>query len=136
MQAVVSGVMTIVYGIYYFIPTETICVANSAEYTPSVYNQTNEIETLLDRPGASNVTEDFYLVIEFGFWASLTAVLYKIFWIFFKSKNYSSTDMIFSLCIKIALLAQFIMLCIFRYSHAGSVCSGDYKNYVYTKDGD
>ena len=31
-------------------------------------------------------------------------------------------------------IVQFTMLCVYRYSHAGKVCSADYAGYVYTKD--
>ena len=133
MQTFISGVMSIVYGLYYFNPTDKICIANSAEFTPMAYNNTSEIN--LDRPGASNVTENFYQVIELGFYSNLVAVTLAILWTFVEKHNFSVTNLLLDLGIKITLLTQFLLLCIYRYSHSGQVCSGDYKNYILTKDG-
>ena len=59
-MSVPSIVMAIVYGIYHFNPGSTVCIANSADFTPTQFNHTEDIDSLLDRPGTSNVTDEFY----------------------------------------------------------------------------
>ena len=131
-----SGVMGIVYGLYYFNPTSVICVANSADFTPTQYNHTSDVDSLLDRPGTSNVTDEFYQVIAYGFFQNIAFFTFVIlFDHIVQREKYNVTYLFFYVAFKVSEIAQFTLLYIYRYSHVGKVCAGDYKKFVLNEEG-
>ena len=102
-------------------------------YHPYPFEDEADKNTFLGHPGSSNVTAKFNHLILFGLVANCIYVVYQVFQIIISEKTkekYSISLMGLSIVINIMWLTQFTLLLVFRYSHAGRVCSGDFETYI------
>ena len=86
----------------------------------------------MSRPGSINVTSRFQSVLVFGLIANFCAIAY---YTFFRNKNredYGISSICLGLTVYLGLFLQYLTLFIFRFSHSGKVCSGDYNPYFET----
>lgn len=92
----------------------------------------------MDRPGSENVTDQFTTVIAFGFYSQVilfTFCMMKSIMSGETSDKYGVSMVLFNIFVRMMQLTQFLMLAIYRFSHAGSVCAGDYAFYIMSQDG-
>ena len=86
----------------------------------------------LDSPGAENVTDKFDSVILYGFLANLLFIFFKIFKMGRENhdgrikKSHTYAVVCADILISLGCFIQFVMVVIYRFSHTGMVCSGDY----------
>ena len=71
------------------------------------------------------------MIIDFGLATNLATVGVDILGHLIKKDEYVVTYTFLNLATWVANMSQFVLLVLKRYSHTGSVCSGDYKDYVY-----
>ena len=78
------------------------------------------------------MTSRFHLVLTYGFFSNCIILAYLITRIVTKeekAKEYGISLMCLNFFINVMWIVQFTMLIIFRFSHSGEVCSGDYEQY-------
>ena len=87
----------------------------------------------MSRPGSINVSERFNSVLFFGVIANFCAIAY---FSFFRNKDrleYGISSIFLGLTVYLALFIQYLLIFLFRFSHSGKVCSGDFNTYFETQ---
>ena len=141
MSFLLSLAVGTTYGLYVFgklgSPHNKYCLANQVEYFPLKYTNQEEMVALLLLPGVENVSKKLDTVIFYGFISNLVFVLFEIHRMSYKNKLKAmghNGKSLYLGCLRffvtITWLVQFSMLLIYRFSHTGKVCSGDYSDIM------
>ena len=134
-----STTMAVVYTVLHFTKNgETVCAANQSDFWPLDYPNNEFLQEYLNRHGSINVTKRFNFVINMGLCSNLLICIYIILKVCVaKQKQLDrlvATRTLVVFLINILWVVQFFLLVVFRFSHTGKVCSGDYKKYILDKD--
>ena len=110
------------------------CLANQVDYHPYAYSNQVEMVNYMKLAGAENVTSKFDTVIRYGFFSNLIFLIFQIWKMSVNQrlkKDINPGLICMEGCVSIVWVVQFILLAVYRFSHTGLVCSGDYASDLY-----
>ena len=132
----ISIIATYVYYSYAItlpeISSDSHCLTSQLELHPIPYVNEADKELLLSEPGTNDVTEQFNLVIRYGFVSNIIIMIWIVFQLVLGQKklDYAVSSMILTICTKFMWMVQFTMLLVFRFSQPGRICSCDYSRFI------
>lgn len=136
MSIVISLSVGTLYGLHTFgymgSSHDKHCLANQVDYHPYIYKNQEEMMKFLDSTGAENVTDKFDSVILYGFLANMLYIFTKIYTMGNASydgrvKTENSPFLVFGdFLVGVLGVVQYGLVVVYRFSHTGMVCSGDY----------
>ena len=134
MSLAISLAVGTVYGLYTFgaIGSSHLkyCLSSQSSYYPYDYHLQSEMMAFLAVNGNENVTSKFDTIIQYGFISNLIFIMFQIYKMSKAPKEKKGISFAL-LCLEGIVAAiwitQFILLIVYRFSHTGKVCSGDYS---------
>jgi hypothetical protein len=103
-----------------------------------MYQNQTDLDAFLGKPGSENVSDQFASVIAFGFYSQTILFTFCVLKSILSGETgdkYGVSMVLFTISVRIMQLTQISLLAIYRFSHSGAVCSGDYVSYFLTNDG-
>ena len=128
--------MAVFYGLYTVgilgTSSDKHCLTNYADFFPYPYQDKSEYDKFMKHPGAVDMTQRFWQLMLFGLTANVIFVSHLLFERRLTEKvqnDYGMSRILLDIIVNLTWIVQFIMVQVFRWSHGGSVCAGDYAKF-------
>ena len=108
------------------------CVVADKEFAPLIYTSADQHTSFLESPGVNDVTSHWQLILRYGLISNAIVIGFAALNMCCNKMNCASSHAFIWIGITLQQLVQFIMLLVFRFSHGGRVCSGDYLKEITT----
>ena len=111
---------------------EYTCVTNYLDFTPFPYENEDDLKKYLTHPGALDVSSRYRTVMLFGFIANVLFICHMVVDRKLSKETqlaYGFSRTLLNMIVNATWMVQFWMMIIYRWSHGGAVCAGDYSAY-------